>query len=87
MSRLSRTVRASDIRNNLREALRLFREAGWELKNNRLVNAAGDQMRMEILLVSLVRVTSLLSRTRAPASRDRRVGPGGRYLPVSGARR
>ena len=50
---------SGNIRNNLREALRLFREAGWELKNNRLVNAAGDQMRMEILLVSpaLVRVT------------------------------
>ena len=50
---------SGNIRNNLREALRLFRDAGWELKNNRLVNAAGDQMRMEILLVSpsLVRVT------------------------------
>jgi microcin C transport system substrate-binding protein len=37
----------------------LFREAGWELKNNRLVNASGDQMRMEVLLVSpaMVRVT------------------------------
>jgi microcin C transport system substrate-binding protein len=50
---------SGNIRNNLREALRLFREAGWELKNNRLVNAAGDQMRMEILLANpaLVRVT------------------------------
>jgi len=53
------TDASGNIRNNLREALRLFREAGWELKNNRLVNAAGDQMRMEMLLVSptLVRVT------------------------------
>ena len=53
------TDASGNIRNNLREALRLFREAGWELKNNRLVNAAGDQMRMEILLVSptMVRVT------------------------------
>jgi microcin C transport system substrate-binding protein len=53
------TDASGNIRNNLREALRLFRDAGWELKNNRLVNAAGDQMRMEILLVSpsLVRVT------------------------------
>ncbi|KJB93905.1 extracellular solute-binding protein [Skermanella aerolata] len=53
------TDASGNIRNNLRDALRLFREAGWELKNNRLVNAAGDQMRMEILLVSpsLVRVT------------------------------
>jgi microcin C transport system substrate-binding protein len=53
------TDASGNIRINLREALRLFREAGWELKNNRLVNAAGDQMRMEILLVSptLVRVT------------------------------
>jgi len=50
---------SGNIRNNLREALRLFRAAGWELKDNRLVNANGDQMRMEILLVSptLVRVT------------------------------
>ena len=39
------TDASGNIRNNLREALRLFREAGWELKNNRLVNAAGDQMR------------------------------------------
>jgi microcin C transport system substrate-binding protein len=53
------TDASGNIRNNLREALRLFREAGWELKNNRLVNAAGDQMRMEVLLVSptMVRVT------------------------------
>ena len=53
------TDASGNIRNNLREALRLFRDAGWELKNNKLVNAAGDQMRMEILLVSpsLVRVT------------------------------
>jgi microcin C transport system substrate-binding protein len=53
------TDASGNIRNNLREALRMFREAGWELKNNRLVNAAGDQMRMEVLLVSptMVRVT------------------------------
>jgi microcin C transport system substrate-binding protein len=50
---------SGNIRSNLREALRLFKEAGWELRNNRLVNAAGEQMRMEMLLVSpsLVRVT------------------------------
>ncbi|UEM20282.1 extracellular solute-binding protein [Skermanella mucosa] len=50
---------SGNIRANLRESLRLFREAGWELKNNRLVNAAGEQMRIEILLVSpaLVRLT------------------------------
>jgi microcin C transport system substrate-binding protein len=50
---------SGNIRNNLREALRLFHEAGWDLKSNRLVNAAGDQMRMEILLANptLVRVT------------------------------
>ena len=53
------TDASGNIRNNLREALRLFREAGWELKNNRLVNASGDQMRMEILLANpaMVRVT------------------------------
>ncbi|EWY39206.1 hypothetical protein N825_07700 [Skermanella stibiiresistens SB22] len=50
---------SGNIRSNLREALRLFKEAGWELRNNRLVNSAGEQMRMEMLLVSpsLVRVT------------------------------
>lgn len=50
---------SGNIRANLRESLRLFKEAGWELKNNRLVNAAGEQMRIEILLVSpsLVRLT------------------------------
>jgi microcin C transport system substrate-binding protein len=50
---------SGNIRNNLREALRLFREAGWELKNNRLVNTSGDQMRMEMLLAGpiMVRVT------------------------------
>ncbi|WP_158043573.1 extracellular solute-binding protein [Skermanella pratensis] len=50
---------SGNIRANLRESLRLFREAGWELKNNRLVNAAGEQMRIEVLLVSpaLVRLT------------------------------
>lgn len=38
-------------RTNLREALRLFKEAGWELKNGAMVNAAtGQPFTFEILL-------------------------------------
>lgn len=47
-----------NIRNNQRVALRLFKEAGWELKGGKLVDARGRQFRIEILLGSptLVRV-------------------------------
>jgi microcin C transport system substrate-binding protein len=39
------------IRNNLREATRLLREAGWEIKNQKLVNAkTGEPMEAEFLL-------------------------------------
>jgi microcin C transport system substrate-binding protein len=38
------------VRANLREALRLLREAGWEVRNQRLVNAkTGEQMTVEFL--------------------------------------
>lgn len=38
-------------RANLREALRLLKEAGWEIKNRKLVNvASGEEMTIEILL-------------------------------------
>lgn len=37
------------IRNNLREADRLLREAGWEVKNGRRVNAKGEPFTIEIL--------------------------------------
>ncbi|WP_245986624.1 extracellular solute-binding protein [Azospirillum thermophilum] len=43
---------SGNIRQNLRTALGLFKEAGWELKNNKLVDARTSQpMRFEILLV------------------------------------
>jgi microcin C transport system substrate-binding protein len=39
------------VRGNLREALRLFKEAGWEVRNQKLVNSkSGEQMTLEILL-------------------------------------
>ncbi len=37
------------IRNNLREADRLLREAGWELKDRRRVNAKGETLTVELL--------------------------------------
>lgn len=33
----------------MREALRLFADAGWTLKNGRLVNGAGERFRIEFL--------------------------------------
>jgi microcin C transport system substrate-binding protein len=36
-------------RNNLREADRLLREAGWEVKNGRRVNGQGEAMTVELL--------------------------------------
>jgi microcin C transport system substrate-binding protein len=39
-------------REGLRAALSLLREAGWTVRDRRLVNAAGQQMRFEILLNS-----------------------------------
>ncbi len=42
---------ANAMRTNLREALRLFKEAGWEVRDQKLVNAkTGEQMTVEILL-------------------------------------
>jgi microcin C transport system substrate-binding protein len=42
---------ANAMRANLREALRLFKEAGWEVRDQKLVNAkTGEQMTVEILL-------------------------------------
>ncbi|SEH28910.1 extracellular solute-binding protein [Rhizobium sp. NFR12] len=41
------------VRDNLRKAISLFKEAGWELKGNRMVNAkTGQSMSFEILLGS-----------------------------------
>ena len=38
------------VRSNMREALRLLKEAGWEVKNTRLVNAQGEQLSVELLV-------------------------------------
>lgn len=43
---------SGNIRDGLREALRLLREAGWEIKNQRLVNKQGQPFEFEILLAS-----------------------------------
>ena len=40
-----------NIRPNLRRALQLFKQAGWELRNKRLVDQDGRPMAFEILLV------------------------------------
>jgi microcin C transport system substrate-binding protein len=42
---------AEAVRNNLREALRLFRAGGWEVKEQKLTNAkTGEKMAVEVLL-------------------------------------
>ncbi|KAA0573949.1 ABC transporter substrate-binding protein [Azospirillum sp. B21] len=46
-----KTDASGNIRGNLRTALGLLKEAGWELKNGKLVNAQGQPFRFEILLV------------------------------------
>lgn len=44
---------ANKVRDNLRKAIELFKQAGWELKGNRMVNTkTGQQMSIEILLNS-----------------------------------
>lgn len=40
-----------DLRNHMREAMKLLQEAGWTPKNGVLTNAAGEQLALEILLV------------------------------------
>ncbi|GEO15935.1 extracellular solute-binding protein [Microvirga aerophila] len=40
------------VRNNLREADKLLREAGWELKDRRRVNAKGETLTVELLAAS-----------------------------------
>ncbi len=41
------------VRNNLREALRMFREAGWEVRDKKLTNVkTGEKMAVEVLISS-----------------------------------
>ncbi|PWQ99565.1 extracellular solute-binding protein [Leucothrix arctica] len=49
---LPKTNGSGNIRSNLRQALRLFKEAGWTVKNQKLVDAQGKQFEFEIMLVS-----------------------------------
>ena len=41
---------SGDIRNNLRDALALLKEAGWTVQGGKLVNGRGEPMQFEILL-------------------------------------
>ena len=46
----SRTDGTGNIRDQIRASLKLFEAAGWTVKNKRLVNEAGVQMKVEFLL-------------------------------------
>lgn len=52
---------STELRKNLSEAMKLLQDAGWQLKNNQLVNAQGAPFRIEILLdnSAFERVTAL----------------------------
>ncbi len=43
---------SGSIRKNMREALKLFKSAGWNVKDRKLLNAKGEQMEADFLLVS-----------------------------------
>ncbi len=62
-------------RAELMQALKLFEQAGWRVKDMKLVNPAGEQMRFTILLPdpSYERVALPYARD-AQASRDRGAG-------------
>lgn len=47
---LPKTNGSGNIRNNLRQALRLLKQAGWQIKNNQLTNNKGEKFNFEILL-------------------------------------
>ncbi len=48
---LPETKGDGNIRPNLRQALRLFKQAGWQLKDKKLINPEGQPMTFEVLLV------------------------------------
>lgn len=51
--KLPTTKGDGNIRSNLRQALRLFKQAGWSVKNQKLVSdKTGEQFEFELLLVS-----------------------------------
>ncbi|MCX4024803.1 ABC transporter substrate-binding protein [Endozoicomonas sp. SM1973] len=47
---LPKTDGSGNIRNNLRQALRLLKQAGWQIKNKQLVNNKGEPFNFEVLL-------------------------------------
>ncbi|MCF8466150.1 MAG: extracellular solute-binding protein [Sneathiella sp.] len=46
----AKTNGSGNIRKQTREALELFKEAGWTVQNKKLINSAGEQMKVEFLL-------------------------------------
>jgi microcin C transport system substrate-binding protein len=48
--RAPKTDGSGNIRTQLREALTLLKEAGWEIRNGRLTNAQGEQFQFDFLL-------------------------------------
>jgi len=46
----SQTDGSGNIRPQIRNALKLFAEAGWKIENKKLVNASGEQMTVQFLL-------------------------------------
>ncbi|KAA0687118.1 ABC transporter substrate-binding protein [Azospirillum brasilense] len=57
-----KTDGSGNTRNNLREAMRLFREAGWELKNGRMTSAKTG----EVLSIEFLDGTGALTRVIQP---------------------
>ena len=50
--KLPETNGTGNVRSNLRQALRLLKQAGWTVKNQKLVDASGKQFEFEMLLRS-----------------------------------
>jgi microcin C transport system substrate-binding protein len=46
-----KTDGSGDVRNNLRTALKLLSDAGWSVKNGKMINAQGQPFQFEFLLV------------------------------------
>jgi len=64
-----------NIRNQAREAMKLFAEAGWFLKNGKLVNESGEQFSFELLIydVNTERVAIPFQRNLAHYGIDMRI--------------
>ena len=74
---------SGNIRDGVREALRLLGEAGWTVKGQKLVNARGEPMQFEILLDEPdVGADRAALREEPRAARHHRARPGRRRRPV-----